>query len=109
MADIVEIYICKPGQKLKEGKLVMTDTIVSKQDAEADSRRRCHKDPTIGRLAYYKINEEGEFRSFYSYNNPIVVGDAPDTSPRPEPGAGINLKEPRKKRLWGKIKNIFGK
>ena len=38
MADAVEIYLCTPGRKLKEGRLVMAHDSRDKTDAVADCR-----------------------------------------------------------------------
>ena len=65
-----EIYCCKEGQALKEGKLEMSSSITTKDEAASDALRRCQRDPTLKKIAYYKVSTDGEFRVFYSYTNP---------------------------------------
>lgn len=76
MPDTTEIYICKNGQALKEGKLVISGEIGDRRDAEDDATRRCQIDPTIDRIAYYAVAEDGAFRNFYTYTNPAATGRA---------------------------------
>ncbi len=63
-----EIYSCKDGQELKQGKLDYSD-IEDRGEAEDDAKRRCQRDPSIKKVAYYKVAADGEFRMFYSYTN----------------------------------------
>src|SRR5579859_4374010 len=65
-----EIYSCKEGQSLKQGKLDYDASITSKDQAQSDALRRCQRDPTLKKVAYYKVSPDGEFRVFYSYTNP---------------------------------------
>ncbi|MDO8608781.1 MAG: hypothetical protein Q7R40_19790 [Phaeospirillum sp.] len=65
-----EIYICKDDQELKQGKLVYSSEIDDREGAEDDARRRCQGDPTIKKIAYYKVASDGDFRVFFSYTNP---------------------------------------
>ncbi len=65
-----EIYSCKDGQQLKQGKLDYSSDIETKEQAEADAKRRCQRDPTWKKIAYYKVGASGDFRIFYSYTNP---------------------------------------
>lgn len=74
MPDTTEIYICKNGQALKEGKLVISGEIGDRRDAEDDATRRCQIDPAIDRIAYYAVAENGAFRNFYTYTNPAATG-----------------------------------
>lgn len=74
MPDTTEIYICKNGQALKEGKLVISGEIGGRKDAEDDATRRCQIDPTIDRIAYYAVAEDGAFRNFFTYTNPAATG-----------------------------------
>ena len=102
-----EIYSCKDGQPLKEGKLDYSSDISSREDAESDAKRRCQSDSTIKKVAYYKIKPDGEFRVFYSYTNP----NCKPARPKPEatkPVRKIVPKKPPKLTLWGKIAKAFG-
>ena len=108
MAEVTEIYTCKEGQQLKEGKLEVSQDISGKEDAEYDAKQRCNRDNTIHRVAYYHLNDMGDFRVFYSYTNPHphVVSKAPKGE-----GDKSKKKKRRKKKpkptLMGKIKKLF--
>ncbi len=93
MAEVTEIYICKEGQQLKDGKLEVSLDIVDKPQAEFDARARCHKDNTLKKIAYYRLNEEGDFHCFYTYVNEHHESSAP----RPDPGARAKKKKSKKK------------
>jgi len=69
MPGATEIYICKPGQAIKEGK-VEYSSIETRAEAEADAARRVRSDPTIAKIAYYAVKEDGGFRTLYSFDNP---------------------------------------
>ena len=64
-----EIYSCREGQELKQGKLDYSD-IDDRESAEIDAKRRCKLDPTLKKVAYYKVAADGDFRLFYSYTKP---------------------------------------
>lgn len=68
-----EIYICAPGQKLEDGKMVVSDTVTTKADAQVDAERRCKSDSGIARIVYYAVQPSGDFKSFFSYKNPKVA------------------------------------
>lgn len=86
-----EIYSCKDGQPLKEGKLDYSSDITTREQAEADAKRRCTRDPTVKKIAYYKVAGDGDFKVFYSYTNPHCkpAGAKPEApkakSPRKKP------------------------
>jgi hypothetical protein len=86
MSDLTEIYICKPGQELKQGKLEHSN-ISTKAEAEKDAKSRCKYDPTIGRVAYYAVDESGKFRNFYTYDNTKAA-----FVPKPRPASGAAAK-----------------
>jgi hypothetical protein len=99
-----EIYSCRPGQALKEGKLDYSSDITEREQAEADAKRRCQKDPGLAKIAYYKVAADGDFKIFYSYTNPNCKPAAPkgDTAkpaakkkkkPEPPPGLLTRLKK----------------
>ena len=69
MPGATEIYICRPGQAIKEGKVEYSD-IATRADAEVDAIRRVRDDPSIAKIAYYRIKDDGGFRTLYSYDNP---------------------------------------
>ncbi len=76
MSGATEIYICQPGQAIKEGR-VEYGTMESRNEAASDAARRCKSDPTIAKIAYYAVKEDGGFRSIYSYDNPNASKAAP--------------------------------
>jgi hypothetical protein len=82
MNGVTEIYICKPGQAIKEGKLEHSSTVRTRADALIDSVRRCKADPTIGQITYYAVADGGGFKTLFSYRNAKV------RSPRAGQAAG---------------------
>ena len=70
---VTEIYSCKEGQKLKDGKLDLSHDITSKEQAQGDAKRRCKFDPSIKKIAYYSVTEDGRFRNFFTYTNPVTT------------------------------------
>jgi hypothetical protein len=102
-----EIYSCKDGQELKQGKLDYSSDITTREQAEADAKRRCTRDPSLKKVAYYKVAADGEFKVFYSYTNPNckpapkpMVGAAPKPKSRPKAKA--------KSGLWSRLKQKIG-
>jgi len=105
-----EIYSCKDGQSLKEGKLDYDASITTKEQAQSDALRRCQRDPTLKKIAYYKVSPDGEFRVFYSYTNPNCkpagsVGGGAAVKPRP---AVKKKTPPPKLSFFGKLKKSLG-
>lgn len=100
-----EIYICKPGQPLKEGRVEYSHHIDHRDDAEADAKARCTRDKSIGKVAYYRVSDDGNFRCFYTYTNP----DAKDPSKPAGPAKKKRRKKrpPPKKTLVQKIVGVF--
>lgn len=76
MSGVTEIYVCKAGQDLKQGKLETSTRISSREDAECDAEQRCKLDPSIDRIAYYAVGEDGTFKNFLTYKNPRAVAAA---------------------------------
>lgn len=100
-----EIYSCREGQELKQGKLDYSD-IDDRETAEADAKQRCRLDPTIKKVAYYKVAADGGFRLFFSYTNPhcrpapkarpagaAARRPAPKKKPAPKPGLLARLRK----------------
>ncbi|MCW8915183.1 MAG: hypothetical protein OQK24_04925 [Magnetovibrio sp.] len=103
MSDAVEIYICLEGQALKEGKMEMSNSIYDKHAAEDDALARVKRNPKIAKVAYYRINESGDFRIFYSYTNKdLASSKAEEQKPKPK------RKKPRKKGFFEKWLGIGG-
>ena len=72
----VEIYICREGQSLKEGKVEYSSSIYDRDDAASDAETRCRGNTWIQKVAYYKVNEEGDFRVIYTHQNPNFISKA---------------------------------
>lgn len=72
-----EVYSCKPGQKLKEGRLDYAPDVETKGQAEADAKRRCKADPSLAKVAYYRVFEDGRFRMLLAYTNPNPASGKP--------------------------------
>ena len=86
MSGVTEIYICKAGQEIKEGKLVYSDEVTDKYHAEADAKQRCADDNTIAKIGYYAVSESGNFRNFFTYENlECEPAAAAPASPPPPP------------------------
>lgn len=75
MSGATEIYICQPGQPIKEGR-VEYGTMETRDEALSDAERRCGSDPSIAKVAYYAVSESGDFRCICTYDNP-KAGKAP--------------------------------
>ncbi len=73
MSGITEIYICKDGQGLTDGKLEVSTMVDTKADAEADAKQRCKIDPSVAKIAYYAMADDGGHRNFFTYRNPNPV------------------------------------
>ncbi len=84
MAGVTEIYICKLGQKLKDGKLEISHSITTRDQADDDARQRCKMDKKIHKVAYYSVTEDGNFRSIYTYTNRKAAAKPPPPA-KPEP------------------------
>jgi len=100
-----EIYSCKDGQSLKQGKLDYDSSITSKEQAASDALRRVARDPSLRKVAYYKVSPDGEFRVFYSYTNPNVKSQAQIDAAKKKPAA---KKPPPPKGFWEKLKAALG-
>lgn len=70
MTEITEIYSVRGDQEIRQGKLDYSETIDHRDAAEPDARRRCAADPTIRKVVYYRVREDGTFRTLYAYDNP---------------------------------------
>jgi len=60
------------GQALKDGKVEFSQSISDKYAAEKDAKARVKLNPSIHKIAYYRVNDEGDFRIFYSFTNKDV-------------------------------------
>ena len=103
-----EIYICKEGQSLKQGKIEYGE-IDSKVEAQSDAVARCKRDQTIAKIAYYSVNEDGDFRIFFTYNNPHLVSgrQTPDPDGEAAPKKKKKGKKKKKKSLLSRLLSPF--
>jgi hypothetical protein len=92
MSGATEIYICQPGQALKEGR-VEYGTMETKDEAASDAERRIRQDPSIARIAYYAVTEDGNFRNFHVHENPNAA------KPKPRRTLGDALDEGGRKQV----------
>ena len=111
MSGITEIYICKDGQSLEEGKLEVSSLVETRAEAEADARRRCQFDPAVAKIAYYAVTDDGAYRNFYTYRNPnpVVKRGQPLPGGAP-PGARARrrtVEKPAKQSLLTRIVGFF--
>lgn len=107
MPDTTEIYICKNGQALKEGKLVISGDIGGRRDAEDDATMRCQIDPTIDRIAYYAVAEDGAFRNFYTYTNPAATGRTKTQAKAAASRRASPVKKAAKKSWFRRLMSVF--
>tara|TARA_B100000315_G_scaffold250544_1_gene283551 strand:+ start:8874 stop:9203 length:330 start_codon:yes stop_codon:yes gene_type:complete len=108
MPDVVEIYLCKAGQKLEDGRLIVSNEISDKEAAKADAENRCKISPSLARIAYYAISANGDFKPYYSYSNPNVQNDVHKAKPQLETKKRKQKKKPVKKGFWAKLKKSLG-
>ncbi|CCQ72072.1 hypothetical protein [Magnetospira sp. QH-2] len=106
-----EIYICKPGQPLKEGRMEMNHDVTCKEEAISDAERRIKMSPSIGKIAYYLLSDSGSFRCIYTHNNEAAAKAAP---PKRRSGGGpsgpvrVKKKKKKPKGLLAKLKAWAG-
>ena len=82
MAGTTEIYLCRAGQALKQGRVEYSDSIANKADAEADAIQRCKWDKKLAKIAYYAVTVEGDFRIILTYTNPNIGNDDEPEKPK---------------------------
>lgn len=98
----VEIYVCREGQSLKEGKVEFSSSIYDRDDAQSDAERRCRGNTWMQKVAYYKVNEEGDFRIIYTHQNPNFVPKAvADDAAKKKPAK--KKKKVKKKSFWQRL------
>lgn len=102
-----EVYSCKDGQALKEGQLDYAHDITTREEAEPDAKRRCQRDPTIKKVAYYKVTPDGKFRMFYSYTNTICKPSAIKSNVA-KPVMKAQPRKPPEPNFWVRIAKALG-
>jgi hypothetical protein len=70
MPEITEIYSVRGEANIRDGALEYSETIANRSAAEADAQARCSRDPSIRKVVYYRVSDEGSFRTLFSYDNP---------------------------------------
>lgn len=107
-----EIYLCRKGQAIKQGRLVYSDDIDDKHAAKSDATERCERDNSLHKIAYYKVDaNSGDFKVFYTHTNPDAT-DPPPEKPKPklkrDDGAGGGGKpkkaKPKAKKKGPRVK-----
>jgi hypothetical protein len=66
---VTEIYACRWGEKLEDGVLRVSDQIHNREQAMEDAEESCGLDRSIHRIAYYLVDEDGDFRLFHTFIN----------------------------------------
>lgn len=100
MSDAVEIYLCKAGQKLEEGKVVYSSDIYDKEGAAEDAERRAKIMKDVVKIAYYQVSASGSFRCMYTWNRPVEEAEKPKKKKKRKP--------PPKKGLLAKMADAVG-
>ncbi len=108
MPDVVEIYLCKAGQKLEEGRMIVSHDIPDKEAARADALNRCKISPSLARIAYYAITSNGDFKPYFSYTNPDIDNAIPKVKHPPKLKKHKRKKRPAKQSFWAKLKKALG-
>ncbi len=90
MAEMTEIYSCRGNQDLRDGKVDYSYDIRDRAEAEADARLKCEKDSTIRKIAYYAVNDAGDYRNIFTYSNPEYARNAAPAKAAPKPAAKPN-------------------
>jgi hypothetical protein len=107
MAGATEIYICKPGQEIKEGRVEYAD-LETRAEAASDAERRCSADPTIGKIAYYRLSEDGGFKTLYSYDNPDAEQPKPARRAAAQPArSGRRQPVQRRRSLFERVRTFL--
>jgi len=71
MSGTTDIYICYPGQGIKEGKCEYSN-IQSRMEADSDAARRFANDPKIAKIAYYVLTTTATSKSFVRKKTPTL-------------------------------------
>ena len=96
----MEIYFCRWGQRLEDGVLRVCDQIHNRDQAIEYAEDFCQHDETIHRIAYYLVNDAGNFRLFHTFVNESA--SPPDGYYKPPPD-GVTRKIFHAKANWFEI------
>ena len=109
MSDVMEIYACRWGERLEDGVLRVSDQIHNRDDAIEDAEELCQHDDTIHRIAYYLVNDAGDFRLIHTFVNFAAI--PPDGYYKPLPDGVrpiiFRAKATWFERLWHVVKAQF--
>ncbi len=110
MSGVTEIYISKFGERLEDGALQTTEDNLNREQAERDAQELCKRDPTIDKIAYYSVQDDGDSRHLLTYTNPSNPRRNRQEQPRATDDArvGIRLRQPVAPSLWRRILALFG-
>ncbi len=72
MATGTEIYICKKGQKLEDGRMEFVPERMDRNRAQLDARERMDRDESIAKIGYYAVDDEGNFKPIHTAESPMV-------------------------------------
>ena len=108
MSGITEVYVCKFGERLEDGALQTTTEIASRDDAERDAEAMCQRDPTIDRIAYYSVKDDGNHRHLLTYTNPTNPRRAQREPNPPTPRPALRTRKRAAPTFWQRILAMFG-
>lgn len=81
MSHYTEIYLCKSGQSVRQGRMEISSSIDTREKARIDAIARCKKDWALFKVVYYAVDEdEDKSRLLFTHDNP----DAVDGSEKPK-------------------------
>ncbi len=104
MPETTEIYLCKAGQALNEGRIEYSQSVTTRAAAEADAAARCARDGSLVKIAYYSVGVDGDFRVIYTHNN--LAASGPDAAkPVKKRARSGKRKKPPKRSFW---RRLFG-
>jgi hypothetical protein len=110
MSRTTEIYICQPGQDIKQGKLETNDTITTGGAAMSDAAMRTKADPSVAMIAYYSVGEDGDVQDLFTYEG-SKTSERPKQPAAARGKAGIakdsKKKAVRKTSFFGRLRSVF--
>ncbi|MBT5050004.1 MAG: hypothetical protein HOM58_15995 [Rhodospirillaceae bacterium] len=110
MSGTTEIYICKPGQEIRQGKLETSDTVTSRAAAMADATLRTKADSSIAVIAYYAVDDNGQVEDLYTFGASPEAKSSPRSAPsgaKASIAKGGRKKGAPKKSFFGKLRAVF--
>jgi hypothetical protein len=109
VSAVMEIYSCRWGERLEDGVLRVSDQIHDRTQAIEDAEEFCLHDETIHRIAYYLVNDAGDFRLLHTFVNESAI--PPDGYYKPLPDGVtpvmFRAKTPWFQVVWGKFMGLL--